>query len=455
MTSFSKLPRRVQASTRALLANRRGNVLMLTAFAAIPLTLSTGMAIDYSQASRLQTKLNAAADAAALAAVTQPMMKQDNTAAKNAAINMFNSQVAGLKGLTYNQADLIVSVAGTVGAANWRKVEVTYKAKSVNTFAKLVGMNTIDIGGVAKAGASAAPNIDFYVLLDTSPSMLLPATSDGLSLMVKKTGGCAFACHQTDHSSSVSGELVKIGNTYYDYYEISQQNKITLRSDVLHSAIGDLTDTATKMSGDNGATYRMGLFSFDYKFKNIWPTSPSGGYYLESTLATLKNHVTDASVLVYCRNNQRVCGTSDNDTATNFTTAFSSSNSAIPAPGDGTNTAGDKPQAILFLLTDGMRDENSGGRQMGPIPTSQCDTIKSRGIRIAVLYTEYLPDSASDDWSKTNVRDPYLTPTDKISPALISCASSGLFYKVTTDSDVSAALTALFQKAVSTAHLTQ
>lgn len=43
---------------------------------------------------------------------------------------------------------------------------------------------------------------------------------------------------------------------------------------------------------------------------------------------------------------------------------------------------------------------------MGPLPSTLCDSIKARGIRIAVLYTKYLPESASDGWSVTNVKRP-------------------------------------------------
>ena len=60
------------ALLRRLRDNRRGNVLIIMGFATIPLTFATGMTIDYSQAARLQTKLDTAADAAALAAVTLP-----------------------------------------------------------------------------------------------------------------------------------------------------------------------------------------------------------------------------------------------------------------------------------------------------------------------------------------------------------------------------------------------
>jgi hypothetical protein len=92
---------------------------------------------------------------------------------------------------------------------------------------------------------------------------------------------------------------------------------------------------------------------------------------------------------------------------------------------------------------------------MGPVPSSLCTTIKNRNIRIAILDTQYLPGSASDSWSQTNVLTPYLSPTDKITPALQACASTNLFYQVTTDSDITLALQQLFATVIATAHLTQ
>ena len=56
--------------------------------------------------------------------------------------------------------------------------------------------------------ASIPPNINFYLLLDNSPSMSLPATTDGISLMQTLTykqysgAGCAFACHQASTNNS-------------------------------------------------------------------------------------------------------------------------------------------------------------------------------------------------------------------------------------------------------------
>jgi hypothetical protein len=50
----------------------------------------------------------------------------------------------------------------------------------------------------------------------------------------------------------------------------------------------------------------------------------------------------------------------------------------------------------------------------------------------------------------------YIAPFQpNIGPNLQSCASPGLYFQVSTDQDISAAMVALFNKAVATAHLTK
>ena len=97
---------------------------------------------------------------------------------------------------------------------------------------------------------------------------------------------------------------------------------------------------------------------------------------------------------------------SGGDVGTNYDNALGdlSQASYIPNPGNGTNQSGDKPQEVLFIVTDGVEDEESGGSRLqqamndlGNAPggnsssTNWCTTIKNRGIQIAVLYTDYLP----------------------------------------------------------------
>lgn len=451
---FSRLIRWMPGLGRSWRRDRRGNVLMLFALSIIPLVFATGMGIDYARAMRLQTKLNAAADAAALAAVSRQAMNYLPSVGQAAAYQMFVTQTQALTsggGLVINYLDptqLTITVTQTQSSngasANVTRIAtVSYRAKSTNAFPSILGLTTLTIKGTSATTASTAPNIDFYVMMDTSPSMLLPATSNGLSVMISATGGCAFACHQTNSTS--------------DNYSIARKNNIVLRTDLVSQAVQDLTTTAAKIANQNNTTYRMGLSDFDYMFRQIWPTKQnSDGSYVDSNLTTVQSHVADAAVLTYCANNYRVCSTSDNDTATNQTAGFQGVSAQMPTPGNGTGQSGDMPQEVLFVITDGMRDELSGSsRIMGPIPSAICTAIKNRNIRIAILDTQYLPASASDSWSITNVRTPYLSPTDKITPALTACASPGLFYQVTTDSDISAALSQLFQTVVATAHITQ
>ena len=129
---------------------------------------------------------------------------------------------------------------------------------------------------------------------------------------------------------------------------------------------------------------------------------------------------------------------------------MNSINTTMPNPGNGSNATGDTPQEVLFWVTDGVEDELvSGSRQQSVINTSWCTTIKNRGIRIAILYTEYLP-LPTNSWYNT-----WISPFQpNIGPTLQSCASSGLYFEVQTGQDISAAMSALFQAAVQTAHLT-
>ena len=85
------LAMRFPSPTR-FLANRRGNVAMMYALMLPVLMFGAGFAIDYTHAMQVQTELDAAADAAVLAALTPSMMQQSNAAAQTAATNLFTAE---------------------------------------------------------------------------------------------------------------------------------------------------------------------------------------------------------------------------------------------------------------------------------------------------------------------------------------------------------------------------
>jgi hypothetical protein len=92
----------------------------------------------------------------------------------------------------------------------------------------------------------------------------------------------------------------------------------------------------------------------------------------------------------------------------------------------------------------------TGTRKMSVLDTSWCTTIKNRGILIAVLYPTYLP-LPTNAFYNANIA-PFQA---NIGPTLESCASPGLYFNVTSDSDISAALAALFQQAVNAVFLSK
>jgi len=163
------------------LADRRGNVAMMYALMLPVLIFGAGFAIDYTHAMQIQTKLDAAADAAVLAGLTPSMMQltgaAGNTAAQTAVTNLFNAEAAAIPSLAQPLNPPTVNVCKpTACASGTRTITLTYSDANQNMFSGILGAATLPVTGSSTATASNAPNINFYLLLDNSPSMALPAT---------------------------------------------------------------------------------------------------------------------------------------------------------------------------------------------------------------------------------------------------------------------------------------
>jgi Flp pilus assembly protein TadG len=451
--------------------DRRANVALMFAFLVLPIIFGIGMAVDYGTAARLKSKLNEAADAAVLAAVTPTMMNQSNAAAIQAAKNMFIAQTTGQRRLIFDgtqQTALNVTIAANTGLA--RTVTVTYHAQSQNVFGGIVAWNTIPFGGTATASAATPPNIDFYLMLDTSPSMGIAGTPTDIATMVAHTasqGGCAFACHEANPSADGLGNP---GGE--DNYALARNLGVTLRADLLVTAMTDLTNTAYAAEHNPALpvqpAYRMSINSHDTAFHPLVPLTSNfvSAWATQSATMTATNTQT---LEVYDNNNActatsttthgvtttNPCGgpTSNSDAFTNYDAAMSGITALMPTPGGGTTNAGDTPQEILFIVTDGVEDETvRGGRQQSTMTGMKdwCTPLKNNGIKIAILYTEYFP-LPTNSWYNT-----YIAPIQPgIGTTLQNCASSGLFYEAGLGQNISAALQELFQSAVNSAHLTQ
>jgi hypothetical protein len=382
------------------------------------------------------------ADAAALSAVDHTAISGTAAAAQTTATNVFNSEANGINTVVVGNVNVTVtdSVTG-------RTAVVAYTATKTNAFMGMFGLPTTTITGQSQSAAGLSVNINFYLLLDNSPSMNIAATTAGISTMVSHTsaqGGCAFACHETNPSAD------NLGNPNgEDNYTLAQNLGVVTRMQNLASATQSLMTTASSTEGSNTSQYQMAI----YTFANSGLSTIQS---LTSNMTTAKASAGNINVLEVYDNNWLTKTNENNDTDTSFESAMSAINTIMPSPGLGTPTS--TPQEVLFIVSDGVDDEVStscsqsldGNRCQAPFSTSWCTTVKNRGIQIAVLYTAYLPlptNSWYNDW---------IAPfQSQISPNMESCASPGMFFTVTTDGDITAAMQSLFAQAISTARLTR
>jgi Flp pilus assembly protein TadG len=448
MSGLGRTLRALQGCIR----RREGGVLVWLAVTATALLLATGLAIDVARAYAVKVRLGAAVDDAALAVASTLNPNINATTRLN---TFFYGNFAS------NQIGTPTSVTMVNDAVITNAIDVTGTATVPTIFMQLAGFGSITVQAKTQV-LRRAPNIDFYLLLDSSPSMGIAATQTDINTMVSNTQsqcdsppaggsscGCAFACHETNpagesHCNASSCNQSGTGNPGgEDNYALARNLGVTLRIDLLKQAAQNLTTTATSTATINKAKYRMAVYSFDVNLNTIQT--------LTNNLTTVNTSAGNIQQLVVYQNNWLTSSNNNSDADTDFDNAFTQINNNMPTPGNGSNVAGDTPQAVLFLVTDGVEDESVGGsRQESVINVANCTAIKNRGIRIAVLYTEYLP-LPTNDWYNNHVA----SYQSNIGPTLQSCASPGLYFMVLTGGDISGALSTLFEQAVESAYLAQ
>jgi Flp pilus assembly protein TadG len=179
---------------------------------------------------------------------------------------------------------------------------------------------------------------------------------------------------------------------------------------------------------------------------NASPTTPGTINYAAANLATLLD-----------------TGNSPNlglgSGGTHFENAFPSMNTLIATVGDGSAPTNTKP--FVFLVTDGTQNFQtccgfSGSNSATVMPmgaSSYCKPLKDRGIIISVLYIPYQPIqnpttifNNEDNVANANIAN--------IPPSLKDCASPNFFFTANTPADITTALTAMFNQALVTAHIT-
>lgn len=438
-----------------------GNFGIMTALLVVPLAATAGLALDFGRALTLKTELMAAADAAAVGAVTQQSkavaqamaMSGDGTVTLDAteARGIFFSQMSA--DLTEIPVAVDIAITKTAGVIASR---VSFSAVMPTNFMRVLGHDTLTIADKATAQVETPSFQDFYMLLDNTPSMGVGATPTDVSKMKTATAKgyqgpgpspakgsdptCAFACHIV----STSGV-----EDPYSYYNVAKNNGITTRIDVVAQATKALMATATSTQTTANqfrvAAYTFGQTAMDAKLYKVAALT-----YSLTDVAKATDKITLMSIPYQNYNN---------DEQTSFDDALKGINTEITGtPGQGTSNA--DREKIVFFVSDGVADANkptgctspkgaSGGRCIEPVDTKSCDTLKARGIKIAVLYTTYLPLPENSFYTT------WVAPFQATIPTRMqTCATPGLYFEVSPTEGIDKAMQTLFMKIVSMPRIT-
>ena len=435
------------------------------------------------------------------------------TAGVTDANNVFDANMSGITGYQNLVRSSTVTKTGIKLAAS-----VTFTADVPVTFLKVIGYQKLTVTGISSSAATLPPYLDFYLMLDVSGSMGLPSTAAEQTRLSQVNPdnyrqyptGCTFACHFEPKNSACtdSGTQAYPTNGACLGYAISRVSQsgykgllsnttknstypagkklsnsmvsglpnslyaalppvtscdtdgtnacIQLRADAVGYAVTQLFITANA-SAKVANQFRIGLYPFIRYLYTYFPLTSS-----------INGSPTNSSTINYAAANLATLldtnmHTSLGSGGTHIDTAFSSMNTKITSVGDGSTSSNTQP--YVFLVTDGAQDNQvkgvpnggwSGSNQATVInPTTVCKPLKDRGIIVSVLYIPYEPidpvntSFAGNEDTYANNNIPF------IPPSLKGCASPGFFYTANTPSDITAALNAMFNHALRTAHITQ
>ncbi|MCC8938597.1 pilus assembly protein [Bradyrhizobium sp. Arg68] len=427
--------------------DRSGNIAVIFGLVALPALVAVGCAVDYTRANQVRTKLISAADAASVGSIAKASpgfiaagaMTSDGpvAAGNDDAPKIFNGNIFNQTGFTLNSVTPAVTKSGGTLTA-----KVQFSADVPTMFLGVIGSSKITVTGTSTSTATMPLYIDFYLLLDNSPSMGVAATPADVTTMVNNTSDkCAFACHDYNDANN--------------YYNLAKKLGVTTRIDVLRSATQQLMDTAANTATYSNQ-YRMAIYDFGASSATIGLRAL---FNLSTSLSSAKTAAGNIDLMGVYGNNDSY--TADKDTQ--FSTVLPAISNAISAPGPGTSSS---PQKYLFFVSDGVADEpnaaclkpiTGSNRCQSPIDPALCTAIKNRGIKIAVLYTTYLQ-LPTNAWYMSWI-DPFNqgpfgpSPNSQIAQNMQACASPGFYFEVSPTQGIADAMTALFKKAVADARI--
>jgi Flp pilus assembly protein TadG len=408
---------RMRALTAGFLTNERGNVAVITAIAAIPLVSVLGCAVDYTMATTIRTRLQAAADAATLAAISynSPVTTTAKSMTGNGVItgsqtyiqNFFTSNLSGSpenSGYTGATSSGSATKTGTTVTAT-----ISFSAHVPTYFLGIMGYSYLPITGQSSSSYTLPSYIDFYLMLDTSGSMGMPSTTAEQARLqavnpdnnaTQYPSGCTFACHFTAQGActqSGQGPVPAVGKPtnpspggYCQGFIISRLGTtpvtftsgtnstngqyvnwtnpqvsscptagttscIQLRLDAVGYSITSLLTLANQTETNTGISnqFRIGMFPF---IQNLCYSNVNSS---NSCSVGLTTSLTGSTLNNFASQLAAQLDTGQNSTlgsgGTHFENALNTMNATVIPNPAGTGTSSN-PLPYLFIITDGSQD---------------------------------------------------------------------------------------------------
>jgi Flp pilus assembly protein TadG len=403
----------------------RGNSAIIFAIAALPIISAVGCVIDYSYASMIKTKLQAAADAATLATVSNnsPIVTTAKGMSGSGSVsggstyltNFFNEDTSAFTGISLTPTPTVTKTGQSVAAT------ATFSYAVPTYFLKIMGYSTITVSGTSTASFTLPTYIDFYLMLDVSGSMSFPSTTAEQQRLLavnpdnlgQYAGGCQFACHFTSQNAcgqSTQGPIPAVGNStnpnpggYCQGFIISRLGTnptsftagttnttngnavnwnnsqvstcategttscIQLRADAVGYAVTALLTQATTTETSTGISnqFRVGLFPFIQYMCSPGNTATGDVNKSNSCSVGLTTSLTGSTITNFAQQLANLLDTGVNTTlgsgGTHFENALSTMGNYINSVGTGSGPTNTLP--YVFIVSDGSQDyqTQSGG----------------------------------------------------------------------------------------------
>lgn len=475
---------RLFQSLRNLVRAQTGNVVITVALVTPMLLVAGGAGIDLIGVAKAKSRLQSAADAAALAAIANgsaafnvargASLNVGITEGVNQATAAFNANIQNATG--FGTPTVTYTVSRT--ATDTMTAVVTASADYTLAFGTLLGVASLPVTASSTAQTGLNYYSDFFVMVDVSGSMGLPSDAGeqarfALNNPDERTTyyntapspGCAFACHFPYSSGYAGYSLSREGLANWNVYHYDPTRYVTGACPTTGlSYCYQLRIDAVAIAMDNLVTAARGAESFFHQYRvGVYPFIND----VDTSFAPLTNNLTGSGVGAIVPLLPLIPGLLDtgaNPTlgsgGTHFDTAMNHmlSSNVIPTGGVGTQA---NPKNVVFLITDGMQDSQvhyPGGGWTGvapaTIPQASCTAVKNRAT-LAILYLPYSPLNAraASPGSGDDVAANGVVPN--ILAQLKLCATSpDLVFTANTTADISSELQTMFTQTITKARVT-